>query len=277
MYDDRSQPGFYSRKRASSREDRFNKRPRDDRRGSGGFKRKFQEDDSRGDPYKLDYLVSLKQFQEYFLRNSRSKVEVGDEELLKRFNVYKENFTRKQHEKFFLKFKDSEWFREKYHPEECLARKQEIKDLRANFSQEFEISLKNGEFDSIIFEAKEPIKDSTNETDNAGLIDKSIDLSLGSKKLLFITKIPDFVKRIELEEILRQKMDFERLILSDPKIEKNMTRSGWILLDSGVDLEEMCKLVDNTKVCLKVGLKNRLGILHFILCQTLSLCQKLQY
>lgn len=206
-------PGHYSRKRSSSKEDRFSKRPRDNRNSY-----------NRGDPYKLDYLVNLKQFQEYFLRNSRK--ETDEEEMLKRFQVYKENFTRKQNEKFFLKFKDSEWFRNKYHPDECLK-----KDFRANLSREFEIALKNGEYDSVSFEA------------NASGV-----VQLPLKKSLFITKIPDYVKISELEEVLKQKSGFKELVLSDPRIDKSMTRVGWVYFEEEVDLEQVCKELDNFKV-----------------------------
>lgn len=223
MFDERShhdKPGFYSRKRSSSREDRFSKRPRDNRNS-------FKSQDSRGDPYKLDYLVSLKQFQEYFLRNSRK--ETDEQEMLKRFHIYKENFTRKQNEKFFLKSKDSEWFREKYHPEESLKKK--LGEKRALYSLEFEIALKNGEYDSVSFEYKEPVG-----------------IQLPGKKCLFITKIPDYVKRIELEEVLKEKSGFKELVLSDPRTDKNMTRVGWIYFEDGVELEEVCKQLDNFKV-----------------------------
>lgn len=222
MFDEKShhdRPGYYSRKRSSSREDRFSKRPRDNR---NNFKH-----DSRGDPYKLDYLVNLKQFQDYFLRNSRN--ETDEEEMLKRFQVYKENFTRKQNEKFFLKSKDSEWFREKYHPEE--SRKKEIAAKRMVSSMEFDLLLKNGEYDSVSFESQHG---------------SSIQLPL--KQSLFITKIPDYIKRIELEDVLKQKAGFKELVLSDPRIEKNMTRVGWVYFEDGVDLEDICKQLDNFKV-----------------------------
>jgi HEPN domain-containing protein len=238
MYDDRSQdkmgwglgPGLYSRKRSSSREDRNPKR-RDHRN--------YRREDSRGDPYKLDYLVNLKQFQEYFMRNS---TKTDEEEMLKRFQVYKENFTRKQNEKFFLKFKDSEWFREKYHPDE--SHKKKLCEKRGAKSKEFEVALKNGEYDSISFEANE----------------SRIDLSL--KKCLYLTRVPDYLKREELEQVLKETSGFKELVLSDPRIDKNMARSGWVYFEDGVELEDVCKQLDNFKVILIV--KVRWGIILFV-------------
>jgi hypothetical protein len=239
MFDDRSQasydkshgygPGIYSRKRSSSREDRFPKRGRDSRH--------YKREDSRGDPYKLDYLVNLKQFQEYFMRNSKNQAD--EEEMLKRFQVYKENFTRKQNEKFFLKAKDSEWFREKYHPEESLKTKLKVK--RAGKSQEFETALKNGEYDCVSFEAKD-------SSSSSMMIDKQIDLSLN--KCLFLTKVADYLKREELEQVLKGTPGFKELVLSDPRIEKNMARSGWAYFEDSIKLEDVCKQLDHFKVIL---------------------------
>ena len=68
------------------------------------------------DPYKLDYLVSQSQFAEYFRESNRRsnhrgrQQELTDDELERRFEVYKENFVRKQTEKFFQKHKNSEWY-----------------------------------------------------------------------------------------------------------------------------------------------------------------------
>uniref|UniRef100_T1JCQ9 Serrate RNA effector molecule homolog n=1 Tax=Strigamia maritima TaxID=126957 RepID=T1JCQ9_STRMM len=44
---------------------------------------------------------------------------ISDEEAVKKYNEYKLEFRRQQLNEFFLSHKEEEWFKSKYHPEEC--------------------------------------------------------------------------------------------------------------------------------------------------------------
>jgi hypothetical protein len=66
------------------------------------------------DPYKSDVLFSYPQFSDYLKESHRrgsrqSRSELNLEDIQRKYDAYKENFTKKQYEKFFQKNKDSEW------------------------------------------------------------------------------------------------------------------------------------------------------------------------
>ncbi|XP_077990042.1 serrate RNA effector molecule homolog [Glandiceps talaboti] len=50
---------------------------------------------------------------------------IDDQEAVRKYNEYKIEFKRQQLSDFFLAHKDEEWFRSKYHPDECGKRKEE--------------------------------------------------------------------------------------------------------------------------------------------------------
>ena len=81
------------------------------RRRSSGFRGRDDGHRRPTDPYDLDYLVSSSQFADYLRRGNRSRAEsMGEDELERRYEVYRDNFTRKQNDKFFQKHKDDEWY-----------------------------------------------------------------------------------------------------------------------------------------------------------------------
>jgi len=59
------------------------------------------------DPNKLDTLVTFKYFSDYYHQKEKN---MDDEELSRRYTIYKENFTHKQSQKFFEAHKDEEWY-----------------------------------------------------------------------------------------------------------------------------------------------------------------------
>ena len=97
--------------------DGYNKRSREnDYSRRGGYRRDerdyySRENDSYGsnilDPFKVDFLVSFSQFCDHLSRRGSRHISQEDSE--KRYETYKENFTKKQYEKFFNKYKNSEW------------------------------------------------------------------------------------------------------------------------------------------------------------------------
>ncbi|XP_070533414.1 serrate RNA effector molecule homolog isoform X2 [Ptychodera flava] len=64
-------------------------------------------------------MMTFKQF----LANQDDSID--DQEAVKKYNEYKIEFKRQQLSDFFLAHKEEEWFRAKYHPDECGKRKEE--------------------------------------------------------------------------------------------------------------------------------------------------------
>lgn len=53
---------------------------------------------------------------------------IDDQEAVRKYNEYKMDFRRQQLNEFFINHKEEEWFKSKYHPEECGKRKLEQKN-----------------------------------------------------------------------------------------------------------------------------------------------------
>merc|ERR1719312_2249956 len=65
---------------------------------------------------------------------------ISDEEGIKKYAEYKLEFKRQQLNEFFVTHKEEEWFKQKYHPEESVKRKEELKSMllkRVDVFQEF--------------------------------------------------------------------------------------------------------------------------------------------
>merc|ERR1712228_351145 len=66
--------------------------------------------------------------------------QISDEEAIKKYGEYKLEFKRQQLNEFFVTHKEEEWFKQKYHPEESVKRKEELKSMllkRVDVFQEF--------------------------------------------------------------------------------------------------------------------------------------------
>jgi hypothetical protein len=55
----------------------------------------------------------------------RQEDNISDEEAIKRYNEYKLDFRKTQLNNFFLEHKEEEWFKSRYHPDECYKRRNE--------------------------------------------------------------------------------------------------------------------------------------------------------
>jgi hypothetical protein len=101
---------------------------------------------------------------------------MSNEELERRYEVYKENFSRKQNDRFFNKNKDAEWyasfriktsrFKEKYHPDLSSSQLEFTYKRRQEFLQKYMNDLDEGKYDQIHFDMpdsaeKEKIDDAT--------------------------------------------------------------------------------------------------------------------
>jgi len=66
--------------------------------------------------------------------------QISDEDAIKKYAEYKLEFKRQQLNEFFVTHKDEEWFKQKYHPDDSVKRKDELRDMlkkRVEVFQEF--------------------------------------------------------------------------------------------------------------------------------------------
>merc|ERR1712227_780846 len=55
--------------------------------------------------------------------------QISDEEAIKKYGEYKMEFKRQQLNEFFVTHKEEEWFKQKYHPDDSVKRKGELRDF----------------------------------------------------------------------------------------------------------------------------------------------------
>ncbi|RUS12953.1 hypothetical protein BC937DRAFT_86615, partial [Endogone sp. FLAS-F59071] len=106
------------------------------------------------DPNQLDYLVTFKHFCEH-LRGVQSSQIFDDDELQKRYAIYKENFAARQLAAFFERHRKAEWFVEKYHPVKSVSRVEEARALRHRLYDKFVGELAQGKYDDADFDEPE--------------------------------------------------------------------------------------------------------------------------
>ncbi|XP_055347029.1 serrate RNA effector molecule homolog B-like [Paramacrobiotus metropolitanus] len=134
----------------------MNKRPRrdwddgdrddfGDRRQSGGRGAGLDGGETPNGPTQ-PALMSFRQFMGTLDEN------VEQDEVNQKYREYKIDFKRQQIHEFFLAHKDEEWFRQKYHPEESLARNQEKRMFIQQRLDAYMHLLKSGRVADIILE-----------------------------------------------------------------------------------------------------------------------------
>ena len=70
--------------------------------------------------------------------------QISDEEAIKKYGEYKMEFKRQQLNEFFVTHKEEEWFKQKYHPDDSVKRKDEMKDFLQKRVEVFNELLENG-------------------------------------------------------------------------------------------------------------------------------------
>ncbi len=221
-------------------------------RGYDDKRRKYDNDIK--DPFKLDYLVSFSQFAEM---TSRKGKPVEQDELEKRYDALKETITKKQFEQFFRAHSSEEWFREKYHPVERESLLLEVKKRRLEFLSDFESALRMGSLDSLSFDDIGNLE-SNGEHTVSDEPPPSIDSSIHA---LFIKSVPIDIKRSEILQLFKDVAEFKYLVLTDPRIDKKMTRLGWLVFDKGTDMPSMLARFDMSVI---KDVELHLAIHHFV-------------
>ncbi|XP_078585527.1 serrate RNA effector molecule homolog isoform X3 [Branchiostoma floridae x Branchiostoma japonicum] len=92
---------------------------------------------------------------------------IDDQEAIRKYNEYKVEFRRKQLEEFFIAHKEEEWFRSKFHPDECGVQKQEYLGATRKRFEVFTELMEQGWLDKV-----------TVDTDKSDVITKLLDAAV---------------------------------------------------------------------------------------------------
>ncbi|KAJ3255001.1 Serrate RNA effector molecule [Boothiomyces macroporosus] len=219
----------------------------DDRRRTPSPRRRSDSYDERGremrDPLKEEYLMDIREFGKLYKHKG-----LEPEELDKRYDIYKITFTRSQNEKLFQQHSQEEWFRERYHPEESLKFKEQIKERKSTCFQQFSDNLNGGKYDDFTCDApdKESLPaDAMDEDKEMGI---AHDVEPLKTTALFIKGVPVTITREELVSFCSVAAGFKYLELTDPRPDKRMSRLGWAVFEDGTDLEATIPLLDDKKI-----------------------------
>ncbi|KAI9146409.1 hypothetical protein BKA69DRAFT_22369 [Paraphysoderma sedebokerense] len=235
---------------------------------------------SRGppNPYKLDYIVSFRQFADYLRQEgiiqAMPKKQDGDkqseeyeaqtQEIKRRYDIYKENFQHKQLRRFFEYHMDEEWMIERYHPTapEKEAREKKIKNTKKNLLSKWLNELGAERFDNVLLDEPETKEGQENPVseDDPDFKDK-VELA---RRTVFIRIVPNMVKRSTVLELVQNIGGFQYLALSEPRqyqlnkpppapkpdsrIPVHMdllSRVGWVVFDSPEDAAKAQKELEN--------------------------------
>ncbi|KAJ3046592.1 hypothetical protein HK097_000717, partial [Rhizophlyctis rosea] len=141
------------------------------RRRGGRDSERERDRDIFDDPVNADYLVNHEYFCAYLRQEDdrsrrRGEEPIGEKEMDRRYEIYKENWSRKMQEKFFAEEKGKEWFLEKYHPEQSKPLRAEIVRRRHELLRKFTTGLNAGKYDNANFDEPEKIGSSLGELKN---------------------------------------------------------------------------------------------------------------
>ncbi|RKP05178.1 hypothetical protein THASP1DRAFT_20109 [Thamnocephalis sphaerospora] len=191
----------------------------------------------RFDPYKLDYLVSFRQFAEYVNNRTRGR-RYDDRELSEQYAAYKRDYTKRQCKKFFDAHHEMAWFREKYHPMERQRWIEEVHALKRENYEQFKLDAAAGKYDDICLDE--------GVTDVKTLANINADEE--SDTVLFVKSITPAIGREKVIEMCKSVEGFRYLAVSDPNALKRFHRFGWIAFKEGSDIKAAFDKLNNQKI-----------------------------
>ncbi|SAM08421.1 hypothetical protein [Absidia glauca] len=214
------------------------------------------------DPYKLDYIVSFKQYCDY-LRQTQSNDESLDDEFQKRYDDYKEKMTIKQLAQFFANNKEKQWFLEKYHPHISHIRVDDMKHQRSLNFTVFIQALQRGQYDNVqndMYDSK--YTGNSNNPNEVPTIDNPLSSESSSPSSssssppsndeydshLVIKTVPPTIPRQKIIDMCNKVVGFKYLALSEPSAPKKFHRIGWIRFSEETDMQKAFDLLDNQKI-----------------------------
>ncbi|KAI8053415.1 hypothetical protein BDF22DRAFT_474611 [Syncephalis plumigaleata] len=194
-------------------------------------------DDNRFDPYKLDYMVSFRQFADYVNNRTRGR-RYDDRDLSEQYAAYKRDCTKRQCKKFYEAHKEMAWFREKYHPMERRRWLDEVRTIKIENYKQFKEDAEAGNLDNISLDEGGPIE--------ASVMD--IDAEAESDTILFVKSITPAIGRDKVVEMCKSVENFRYLAVSDPNALKRFHRIGWIVFNNGADIKSAFDKLNNQKI-----------------------------
>ena len=75
--------------------------------------------------------------------------QISDEDAIKKYAEYKLEFKRQQLNEFFVTHKEEEWFKQKYHPDESVKRKDELRNFLKRRVEVFQEFLESGKIEDL--------------------------------------------------------------------------------------------------------------------------------
>ncbi|KAJ3165723.1 hypothetical protein HDU88_003916 [Geranomyces variabilis] len=234
-------------------------------------------------PEDVDYLLTLSAFVDMTRKSARG-ANISQDELERRFEIYKENFMHKQLVKYFEQEKESEWFREKYHPDDSKPLKMQTRERRQWMLEKFAVQLESGKFDKVCFDElptdqvkeadaskSDDIKDGGDPMDTSedhaaapDVVEKTAAAS-GSEhpvadaerrpsaaqedvSALFLRSLPAKMPRQSILDVCSAIEGFQYLVLSDPRVLQNNLRVGWVVYKEGTDMQAVLDILNGKQI-----------------------------
>ncbi|KAK9722993.1 hypothetical protein K7432_002293 [Basidiobolus ranarum] len=208
------------------------------------------------DPNKLDTLVSFKHFSDW-VNSQDPAARHHEDELERRYAIYKENFNVRQLNSFFEQHKNSDWFRERYHPKLSQERKKEIIELKKKLYEQFVNDLNSGKLDDInvddnraadVVKGPEEKQESEESSENKPADTAVVNKEEENSNTLFIKSVPPSISREQVVKLCETVEGFSYLSLSEPNPQKKYHRLGWIVFKEGCNIQEAFDALNKSKI-----------------------------
>lgn len=151
--------------------------------------------------------MPLKQFSDYTKRTAGRRID--EEEIQKRYALYKEKFLSRQLAQFFDANKEKEWFQEKYHPIISRPRQDDVKERRRRYLNEFLEALQKGDYDQVRYDknaqSTTTIGEDEDEPENTTTEASEEDGNAEYESYLVIKTVPPTIAREKIIEVSKQK------------------------------------------------------------------------
>ncbi|KAI8333657.1 hypothetical protein BC941DRAFT_380142 [Chlamydoabsidia padenii] len=195
-------------------------------------------------PDTFDYIIPFKQYCDY-LRYTHPYKRFDDHDSRRRYDRYKDAFHAKQLANFFEANKDKQWFLEKYHPVLSEPRKQELKQRRLRYLDQFMEELDQGLMDQVVLDEGESyhgvdIKEGQQQQQDD-------DDDIYENRLVIKTVLPT-IPRENILKLCETMEGFDYLALSEPGPNRRFHRIGWINFKKGTDMQEAFNKLDKQVV-----------------------------
>ena len=127
--------------------------------------------------------------------------QISDEDAIKKYAEYKLEFKRQQLNEFFVTHKDEEWFKQKYHPDDSVKRKDELREMLKRRVEVFQEFVEQGKFTELTL-------DGDKQDDLIKVLDSVvIKLEGGSDFDITVLDLPDQEEEQKKEEAKKKRDD----------------------------------------------------------------------